>query len=70
MPEALAYFPTGATYGIWLPGDERGWVWFRRGQQPPDLMKELEAAGRMTESACRLDPEQRALVEVTIRKQT
>ena len=31
-------------------------------------MKELEAAGRMTESACRLDHEQRALVEATIRK--
>ena len=68
MPEAVAYFLTWATYGTWLPGDERGWVWFRHGQQSPDLMKELEAASRMTESACRLDPEQRALVEATIRK--
>ena len=27
MPEPLAYYLTWTTYGTWLPGDERGWVW-------------------------------------------
>jgi len=66
MPEPLAYFLTWPTYGTWLPGDERGWVQYRRGMRPPDPIVEREAAARMTEDACRLDHEQRRLVETTI----
>ena len=66
MPEALAYFLTWTTYGTWLPGDERGWVQYRSGMQLPDPIVEREAAARMTEDACRLDHEQRRLVETTI----
>jgi REP element-mobilizing transposase RayT len=66
MPEALAYFLTWPTYGTWLPGDERGWVQFRRGSRPPDPIVEREAKARMTEDACRLDHEERRLVEATI----
>ena len=62
MPDPLAYFITWATYGTWLPGDARGWVEYHRGWQMPDPIRELEAAARMTEDACRLDPEQRAAV--------
>ena len=36
MPDPLAYFITWATYGTWLPGDERGWVEYRHGWQLPD----------------------------------
>jgi REP element-mobilizing transposase RayT len=63
MPEALAYFLTWATYGTWLPGDERGWVEHGRGWQLPDPARKLEAGARMTEDACRLDHEQRSVVE-------
>jgi REP element-mobilizing transposase RayT len=66
MPEALAYFLTWTTYGTWLPGDDRGWVRFSRGAQLPNPIIEREAAARMTEDACRLDHEQRRLVEATI----
>jgi REP element-mobilizing transposase RayT len=66
MPDALAYFLTWPTYGTWLPGDERGWVRYRRGMQLPDPILEQEAAARMTEDACRLDHEQRRVVEATI----
>jgi REP element-mobilizing transposase RayT len=66
MPEALAYFLTWTTYGTWLPGDERGWVQYRYGMQLPDPIVERDAAARMTEVACRLDHEQRRLVESTI----
>jgi len=66
LPDPLAYFLTWATYGTWLPGDERGWVQYRHGMQLPDPILEREAAARMTEDACRFDHEQRRLVETTI----
>jgi REP element-mobilizing transposase RayT len=62
MPAPLAYFITWSTYGTWLPGDERGWVEYRRGWHFPDPARELEAAAIMTEDACRLDLEQRNAV--------
>src|SRR5438094_8509509 len=62
MPEPIAYFITWATYGSWLPGDERGWVEYRHGWKLPDPVRKLEAAARMTEDACRLQAEQRAAV--------
>jgi REP element-mobilizing transposase RayT len=63
MAEPLAYFLTWSTYGTWLPGDERGWIEYRHGWQLPDTVRQLEAAARMTEDACRLDGEQRDAVE-------
>ncbi len=66
MPEPLAFFMTWPTYGTWLPGDERGWVKYGRGFQPSDPALKLEAEARMTEHACRLDEEQRRLVEKTV----
>ncbi len=66
MGDALAYFLTWTTYGTWLPGDERGWVEYRGGWQEPELMLELEAAGRMSESKCLLDADQRRTVEEQI----
>jgi hypothetical protein len=66
LPNPLAYFLTWSTYGTWLPGDERGWVEYRRGWQLPDPVRKRQAAARMTEGACLQDPEQRRLVEQTI----
>ena len=63
MPEPLAYFLTWPTYGTWLPGDERGWIQFGHGWQLPDAVRKQEAEARMTEDACRLDGEQREVVE-------
>ena len=63
MPEPLAYFLTWSTYGTWLPGDERGWILYAHGWQFPDAARMLEAEARMTEDACRLDGEQRGVVE-------
>ena len=62
MAEPIAYFITCATYGTWLPGDERGWVEYRQGWKMPDPLQKLEAAAKMTEDACWLDAEQRAAV--------
>lgn len=66
LPEPLAYLLTWPTYGVWLPGDGRGWVRYRRGFQLPDPVLELEAAARMSENACRLCEDQRRIVETTI----
>src|SRR5207248_11731596 len=66
LPDPIAYFITWATYGTWLPGDQRGWVEYRRGWQLPNPILELEAAARMTEDACRLNRGQRAAVESQI----
>ncbi len=64
--EPLGYFLTWATYGTWLPGDERGRVEYRRGWKPPDPIRELEAMAAMTEDACLLDTTQRQAVEKQI----
>jgi hypothetical protein len=66
LPDPLAFFITWSTYGTWLPGDDRGWIEYRRGWQLPDPARELEAQAAMTEDACILDREQRQLVEDTI----
>lgn len=66
MPDPIAYFITWSTYGTWLPGDERGWVEYLRGWQLPDPVRELEAAAKMTEDACRLDLAQREAVHEQI----
>jgi len=65
MADPLAYHITITTYGTWLPGDRRGWTKRGGAFQAPDPIRELEAAARMTEDACRLDAEQRELVEKT-----
>ena len=66
MPDPLAFFLTWTTYGTWLPGDERGWVWKGKGFQLPEPDKERAARERMTEPPCTLDDQQRHVVEETI----
>lgn len=66
MDDPIGYFLTWVTYGTWLPGDPRGWMEYRHGWQLPDPARELEAAAKMTEDACRLSEEQRAAVEKQI----
>ena len=63
MDDPIAFFLTWPTYGTWLPGDSRGWVKRLQGHQLPDPIKEIEAAARMSEDACRLNAEQRKAVE-------
>jgi len=66
--EPLGYFLTWPTYGTWLPGDDRGWVKWHQGRQPPDPPLRLEALARMTDEACRLSPIERQLVEETVKE--
>jgi hypothetical protein len=66
MPDPLGYLLTWATYGTWLPGDERGWTKLHRGPQLPNLRRELDAAAQMNETSVLLDKDQRRVVEQTI----
>ncbi|MDP6448031.1 MAG: transposase [Pirellulaceae bacterium] len=66
MPDPIGYFITWTTYGTWLPGDERGWIRPGMGVQPPNFNLRIGALQLMTESACTLDRQQRAIVEETI----
>ena len=66
MPQPLAFFLTWTTYGMWLPGDERGWVLKGKGFQLPKPIRKKFAEERMTEPICVLNDEQRLLVEKTI----
>jgi REP element-mobilizing transposase RayT len=64
--DPIAFMFTWSTYGTWLPGDERGWVEYRRGLRLPDPIRELEAAAKMSETACRLNREQREQVHLQV----
>lgn len=61
-------FITWTTYGSWLPGDARGWMKWKKGEQQPQPVLENWCKGRMKESAVLLSPEQREAVEVVVRK--
>ena len=64
--DPLAFFITISTYGVWLPGDERGWVEHNKGWQLPNPIRELEAKALMTESSVILNDVSRKLVEAQI----
>ena len=65
----LAYFLTWTTYGTWLHGDARGSVKSGKpGIQPPDMRCEERALQSMSESEVLLTPQQRELVDSTIRR--
>ena len=67
MPNAT-YHIIWTTYGSWLPGDRRGWVRTKRsGIQSPDAQREEFARKSMAESEVILTPDQRALIEQTVR---
>ena len=62
----LAFFFTVSNYGVWLPGDSRGWIEYKHGWQLPDPIRELEAKARMTETSVILNETSRNLVEAQI----
>jgi REP element-mobilizing transposase RayT len=66
LPDPVGFLLTWTTYGTWLPGDERGWVWKGKELQVEDLDLKAVARDRLTEPPCTLDDEQRHLVEKTI----
>ena len=66
--EAITLFITWTTYGSWLPGDSRGWMKWKKGQQQPQPELEDWCRGRMKEKAVLLSQEHRDVVEEVVRK--
>ena len=66
--EPITLFITWTTYGSWLPGDSRGWMKWKKGEQQPQPVLEDWCKGRMKEKAVLLNPEQRDAVEEVVRE--
>ena len=69
--EAKPWFLTWRTYGTWLPGDERGWVYrqhngFGETLLRPDYRLENAARGQMKSRSVVLDARMRDVVHSTI----
>ena len=66
--DPLAYFITWTCYGTWLPGDDRGWTKWQKGQKIPQPLLADWCKEQMTEEPIVLSEQQRAIVEDTITK--
>ena len=66
--DPITLFITWTTYGSWLPGDARGWMKWKKGEQQPQPVLEDWCKGRMKEKAVLLSSEQRDAVENVIRE--
>ena len=64
--DPIAYFLTWTCYGTWLPGDERGWTKWRKGEQIPQRLLADWCREQMVEKPVLLDETQRAIVQETI----
>ena len=68
QPEPLGYLLTWSTYGVWLPGDERGWTRRNAGQQRPNHLLARNIQQKLKQQPVILNDAQRQLVEATIRR--
>ncbi len=68
VTDPLAYHITWTAYGTWLSGDARGWIDAAKpGIREPDPEIEDKMRNRMVDDPVKLTPEQRSIVEATIR---
>ena len=65
--DLLAYFITWTCYGTFLPGDDRGWTKWHKGDQIPQPLLEDWCGDQMSETAVLLDPKQREIVNQVVR---
>ncbi len=64
--DPLAYFITWTCYGTWLPGDERGWIKWHKGEKLPQPLLANWCRKQMTEPPIFLDQGQRDVVNETV----
>jgi len=64
--DPIAYFITCTCYGTWLPGDDRGWIRWHSGHQPPRPLLCHWCHDRMHEPMVILNDSERSLVETTV----
>jgi REP element-mobilizing transposase RayT len=66
--EPLAFFITWTCYGTFLPGDERGWTKWHKGEMIPHPRLEEWCRDQMSEDVVVLNEHQRILVNEVIRE--
>ena len=66
--DPITLFITWTTYGSWLPGDSRGWMKWKKGEQQPQPVLEYWCQDRMKEKAVLLNTQHRVVVENVIRQ--
>jgi len=64
--DPIAYFLTWTCYGTWLPGDERGWTKWHKGEKLPQPLLADWCREQMVETPVTLDERQRLIVHETI----
>ena len=64
--DPLAYFITWTCYGTWLPGDDRGWTKWHKGEYIPQPLLADWCLRQMDEEPIVLTETQRAIVEDTV----
>ena len=64
--EPLGYFITWTCYGTWLPGDDRGWTSWHKGERIPQPLLADWCRELMAEQAVFLDARQRGIVNDTV----
>ncbi len=64
--DPLAFFITWTCYGTHLPGDERGWTKWHKGEQIPQPLLVDWNRSRLTESPVLLDETQREIVNQVV----
>jgi len=64
--DPLAYFITWTCYGTWLPGDDRGWTKWHKGEVLPQPLLANWCLEKMTEEPLFLTEGQRMIVNETV----
>jgi REP element-mobilizing transposase RayT len=66
--DPVTYFITWTCYGTWLPGDDRGWTKWRKGQEIAQPLLADWCREHLVEKPVLLNAEQRVIVNDTILK--
>jgi len=66
--EPLGYFITWTCYGTWLPGDNRGWTKWHKGDHIPQPLLAEWCKEQMVETPIVLNSEQRLIVNAVVTK--
>ena len=64
--DPIAYFITWTCYGTWMPGDDRGWTKWHKGDRIPQPLLADWCREQMVETAVQLDSEQREIVNKVV----
>jgi len=64
--DPLGYFITWTCYGTWLPGDDRGWTKWHKGEVVPQPLLASWCLAKMKDVPIFLDKYQRCIVNETV----